>query len=279
MRPFKTAALIAAMASSGRLAAQISPPPDTATKIGAVIVTATRSTTTLEEMPLHATVVTHENIGMAPSQTLDQLLREVSGIIVPCAPFYTTDPTGHQTKLRGVTNSKVLVLIDGIPVLDPFYGTTQWFKMPLSTIERVEVVRGGSSSLWGNIATAGVVNIITKKPIDNSTQLDVNYQSMSTANVAGAKNFSLADGLSLRVSGDFLSTDGYQTTPNAYLSAVPGKGHRRRRGTRMDRSPPITHRRSHQLPARRMAPAKRRYRRLSVRNEPSEKSRRRGRLH
>ena len=84
------------------------------------------------------------------------------GMNVSGAPFYTTDPTGHQTKMRGVTNSKVLVLVDGIPVHDPFYGTTQWFKVPLSSIDRVEVVRGGSSSLWGNLAVAGVVNIITR---------------------------------------------------------------------------------------------------------------------
>ena len=135
-----------------------------------------------------------------------------------------TDPTGQQTKLRGVTNSKVLVLVDGIPVHDPFYSTTQWFKVPLSSIERVEIVRGGSSSLWGNLAVAGVVNIITKKPLDNGGQLDVNHQSMNTTNAAASKNFLIGSSLAVRISGDVLHTDGYQTTPEDFLNTVPGKG-------------------------------------------------------
>lgn len=204
--------------------AQGAVPPDTGVKIGTVIVTATRSTTTLQQMPLHASVIPREEIRNSPAQTLDQLMRDISGMNFPGAPYYTTDPTGHQTKMRGVTNSKVLVLVDGIPVHDPFYGTTQWFKMPLSSIDRVEVVRGGNSSLWGNTATAGVINVITKKPFDDSGQLDVAYQTFNTLNVAAAKNFMLGNGLALRVSGDMLSTNGYQTTPAAYVGGLPGKG-------------------------------------------------------
>lgn len=195
-----------------------------AVQIGTVVVSATRSTTTLERMPLHATVIAASDLHKSPAQTLDQLLRGVSGMNISGAPFYTTDPTGHQTKLRGLTsNSSVLVLVDGIPVHDPFFSTTQWFKVPLSTIERVEVVRGGNSSLWGNLAMAGVINIITKKPIDNGGELNVNYGSLGTATPAVSKNFVVGNGLSLRVSGDLLSTDGYQTTPPAYLNTVPGK--------------------------------------------------------
>lgn len=215
-----------AILSAGTLSAQSSPttaPVDTAQKVSGVVVTATRSATTAERIPLHATVIGPAQIMKSPAQTLDQLLREIPGMNLPGAPYYTTDPTGHQTKLRGVTNSKVLVLVDGMPVHDPFYTTTQWFKVPLSAIERVEVVRGGASSIWGNLAVAGVVNIITKKPIDGSAQLDLSRQSMNTTNVAVSKNFVLGS-LALRVSGDMLNTDGYQTTPDAFLSTVPGKG-------------------------------------------------------
>jgi iron complex outermembrane receptor protein len=151
------------------------------------------------------------------------MLREIPSMNLPGAPYYTTDPTGQQTRMRGVTNSKVLMLVDGVPVHDPFYSTTQWFKLPMSSVERVEVVRGGNSSLWGNLAVAGVVNIISKKPVDNSAQMDVNYQSMNTANVALAKNFVASNGLSMRISGDLMRTDGYQTTPEKFLNTVPGK--------------------------------------------------------
>jgi outer membrane receptor for ferrienterochelin and colicin len=216
------ALLLIACASTSAHAQAVT--PDTAARsLGAVVISATRASTTTERVALHATVIGRAEIMKAPAQTLDQLLRDVPGINMPGAPFFTTDPTAQQTKMRGVTNSKVLVLVDGIPVHDPFYTTTQWFKVPLSSIERVEVLRGGSSSLWGNLAVAGVVNIITRKPIDASTQADVTYQSMNTTTAAVAKNFTFGSVLSLRVSGDVLRTDGYQTTPEAFLNAMPGK--------------------------------------------------------
>jgi iron complex outermembrane receptor protein len=199
-------------------------PVDTVTHtLGPVVVSATRATTTVERIPLHATVVGQAQITKSSAQTLDQLLHDVPGLNLPGAPFYTTDPTGQQTKLRGVSNSKVLMLVDGIPIHDPFYTTTQWFKVPLSSVDRVEIVRGGASSVWGNLAVAGVVNIITKKPLDNGGQVDVSYQSLDTRTAAIAKNFIVGSALALRVSGDLLHTDGYQTTPTEFLPALPGK--------------------------------------------------------
>jgi iron complex outermembrane receptor protein len=213
------------LALSASLSAQTPPRSDsTAASLGPVVVSATRTTTTLDRVPLHATVIGRAELTNSPARTLDQLLRDIPGMNLPGAPYYTTDPTGQQTKLRGVTNSKVLVLVDGVPVHDPFYSTTQWFKVPLSSIERVEVLRGGASSVWGNLAVAGVVNIITRKPIDNSALADVSYQSFNTTNAAISKNFALGGVWGIRVSGDLLKTDGYQTTPDAFLSTVPGKG-------------------------------------------------------
>lgn len=189
-----------------------------------VVVSATRTTTTLEKMPLHATVISAADLQRTPAQTLDQVLRGVSGMNVAGAPFYTTDPTGHQAKMRGVTsNASVLVLVDGIPIHDPFFSTTQWFKVPVSAIDHVEVVRGGNSSLWGNQAVAGVMNIITRKPLDTGAQFGVTYGSLSTAVPSAAVTLRPSTAWSLRASGDLLSTDGYQTTPAQFLSAFPGK--------------------------------------------------------
>ena len=226
-RPFVRLLAVLATAIAlwpSRAAAQATTPADTTMRsLTAVVVSATRASTTLERVPLHATVVSRAEILKSPAQTLDQLLRDIPGMNLPGAPYYTTDPTGQQTKMRGVTNSKVLMLVDGIPVHDPFYSTTQWFKIPLSSIERVEVLRGGSSSLWGNLAVAGVVNIVTRKPIDETAQADISYQSMNTTVASLSKNLAFANGISMRLSGDALRTDGYQTTPDAFLNTVPGK--------------------------------------------------------
>jgi len=189
-----------------------------------IVVTATRSDTTLAEMPMYTTVITQDQIRTSPAQTLDQLLRQVPGVNLPGAPYFVTDPTGNQIRMRGTTNSKVLVMVDGIPVLDPFYTTVQWFKVPLTSIERIEIIRGGNSSLWGNLAVAGVVNIVTRRPRDNRGEVTGSYGSMNTATGSMARDFVVNDSLGVRVSADVLNTDGYQTTPEQYLSTFPGKG-------------------------------------------------------
>src|SRR3954451_21805972 len=106
----------AVLITSSVVAQTPTPQSDSSAKsLGPVVVSATRATTTVERIALHATVVSAADIRKSPAQTLDQLLREVPGMNLPGAPFYTTDPTGHQTKMRGVSTSKVLVLVDGIP--------------------------------------------------------------------------------------------------------------------------------------------------------------------
>lgn len=193
-------------------------------ELAPVVVSTSRSETLLDDMPLHTTVVTRQDIDRAPGQTLDQVLRQVVGINLPAIPAWGSDPTGNQVRIRGVTNAKVLMLVDGVPAHDPFYSTIQWFKVPTSSVERVEIVRGGSSALWGNLAVAGVINVITRKPTDNALEGQIGTGSMNTQTIAVARNFLPTDGFRLRVSADAFRTSGYQTSPADYLaSTFPGK--------------------------------------------------------
>lgn len=188
-----------------------------------VVVMASRSQSRLDEMPLHTTVITREDIRKSPAQTLDQVLRAIAGFNFTGIPAALSDPTGHQTKMRGLGNAKVLVLLDGVPVHDPFYLTTQWFKVPLSNVERVEVIRGGNSSLWGNMAVAGVVNIISRRANDDVGELTTSIGSQGSRNIAFSKNVALSDALSFNLSADIFHTNGYQTTPAEYLYRFPAK--------------------------------------------------------
>lgn len=182
-----------------------------------VVISASRSQSKVEEMPLHTTVISHEGILKSPVQSLDQLLRTVPGLNFTGIPAAQSDPTGHQTRMRGMGNAKVLVLLDGVPIHDPFYLTTQWFKVPLSNIERVEIVRGGNSSLWGNMATAGLVNIVSRRAKDNAGEFTASIGSNGTSNLALSKNFTVSEVLSFNLAVDQFHTDGYQTTPAEYL--------------------------------------------------------------
>lgn len=190
--------------------------------LNAVTVSASLNQTAVEEMPLHTTIITQDDIEKSPAQTLDQLLRTVPGFNFTGIPAAISDPTGQQTRMRGLGNAKVLVLLDGIPIMDPFYLTTQFYKVPLADIDHIEIIRGGTSSLWGSMAVAGVVNIITKRPTDNSGVLTVGGGSEGTTNVAWSQNFKVSDALALNLAIDQYRTHGYIQTPSPYLWKFPG---------------------------------------------------------
>jgi iron complex outermembrane receptor protein len=190
--------------------AQIAPPPDYDQKLKSVTVSATRSGTPLDEIPLNTTVLTKEALEIAPDQTIDQILKNVSGVILNDTPYYQKDPTGQSINVRGLGNARTLVLIDGVPANDAFYGTVQWNLVPMSSIDSVEFIRGGVSSLWGNFGMGGVINIKTKTPVNSQQEASASYGAFGTGNVAASKDLIASENLQLRFSADYFNTDGYQ---------------------------------------------------------------------
>ena len=213
LKPYPTLVALAVLSLISAAPAQAQPASEEAktAELKTVVVSASRSQAQVEAMPLNTTIVSQEDIQKSSAQTLDQLLRDVPGLNFTGVPAAQSDPTGHSTKMRGMGNAKVLVLLDGVPIHDPFYLTTQWFKVPLSGIERVEVVRGGNSSLWGNMAVAGVINIVSKRPTDNSGEASLSAGSNGSVSAAISKNFVLSDTLSVNLSIDKLNSRGYDT--------------------------------------------------------------------
>ena len=203
--------------------AQAQQPGTAPVKAEAIIVSASRSDTRIEDMPLHTTIVSQEDIRKSPAQTLDQLLRSVPGLNFTGIPAMQSDPTGHQTRMRGLGNAKVLMLLDGVPIHDPFYLTTQFFKVPLSNIERIEVVRGGNSSLWGNMAVAGVINIVSRRVKDDSGEAAASIGSRGTAGISLVKNFALSEAFGINIAIDEQSWKGYQVTPVEQQWRTPQK--------------------------------------------------------
>ena len=208
--------------------AQIAPPPDYDQKLKNVTVTATRSGTPLDEIPLNTTVLTKEALEVAPDQTIDQILKNVPGVILNDTPYYQKDPTGQSINVRGLGNARTLVLIDGLPANDAFYGTVQWNLVPMSSIDSVEFIRGGVSSLWGNYGMGGVINIKTKTPVNSQQDVSASIGTFGTGNVAASKDLMATEALQLRFSADYFGTDGYQNiatiSPAAPNSIKNGQG-------------------------------------------------------
>jgi iron complex outermembrane receptor protein len=87
----------------------------------------------------------------------------------------------------------------------------------------VEVVRGGNSSLWGNMAVAGVINIVSKRPTDNSGEASLNVGSTGTLSAAISKNIVLSDTLSVNLSIDKLNSRGYDTVLPEQMWRYPAR--------------------------------------------------------
>ncbi len=131
------------------------------------VTAATRSDVKIEDLPVSATIVTREEVQETAAQTLDELLLKVPGVNLQEPPSFAQHPTSNAVSMRGLGGERALVLLDGVPLNDAFFGYVQWNRVSMDSVERVEVVRGGASSLWGNYAMSGVINVVDKQPARN----------------------------------------------------------------------------------------------------------------
>lgn len=107
-------------------------------------------------------------------------------------PSLVANPTTQGASLRGIGAtgaSRALVLVDGVPMHDAFGGWVAWGRLPLDLVDRVEVVRGGGSSLWGSGALGGVIHIVTRAPegADASLRVEGGNHRTRRATVIGEK--------------------------------------------------------------------------------------------
>ena len=188
--------------------------------------------TSLDKMDVATTVVTREQIQNAPETGVDQILNKVPGIFIPQRPANLLHPTGQELSIRGfgtATNELVLVLVDGVPVNDPYFRTVNWSQIPKNTIERIEIIRGGgATSLWGNMAMGGVINIITRRPGDKEAIAQASYGSFNTATLDTSLGYKIDDLWRIGLTYDGLRSDGYNPTPAGFrgvsATGVPTMG-------------------------------------------------------
>jgi outer membrane receptor protein involved in Fe transport len=129
-----------------------------------VVVSASKSETTLINAPATLSVVTEQQIITAPAQNYGDLLRSVPGLNVIQLSARDVQMTSRQSTST-LVNSQ-LALLDGRSIYLDFFGLVLWDFVPtnLNDIKQIEVVRGPASAVWGANALTGVINIITKSP-------------------------------------------------------------------------------------------------------------------
>ncbi len=178
-----------------------------------VTVTPARAEIRLGDAPASVSVLDADDVSNAAAQTVDDLLRQVPGFsIFRRSSSIVANPTTQGVSLRGAGASgasRTLVLADGVPLNDAFGGWVYWDRVPRAAVDRVEIVRGGSSDLYGSDALSGVINVLTR-PSNRVVNAEASYGTRDTSDVT----FFAADkwrGFSAAISGEAFRTDGYFT--------------------------------------------------------------------
>ena len=141
-----------------------------------VVVTATRTEKTIESSPASTAVVTKEEIELRDVKTIDQAVNDISGVMVKRGKGLMD--TLSSVTLRGIPGyQRTLILMDGIPLNNSYTGGVKVGGFYPEDLERVEVVKGPFSSLYGGYAMGGVVNFITKMPEKREVTLKAGYGS------------------------------------------------------------------------------------------------------
>jgi len=151
-----------------------------------LVVTATRTETAKNQLAAAATVYTRKDIERLQAKTLPELLSGTIGIDMAQSGGYGKDTNIY---MRGTNSDHVLVLIDGIKIGSVTSGTTPFQFIPLDQVERVEIIRGPQSSLYGSEAIGGVIQVFTRKGGQNekpSVTVDAGGGSYDTYRASGS---------------------------------------------------------------------------------------------
>ena len=163
-------------------------------ELDAVVVTGTKTYKRQTNSNVIVNVLSSESLDMVQACSLSEGLKFQPGLRIE-----TDCQTCNYTQLRmnGLAGGYSQILINGRPVFSPLTGLYGMEQLPVNMIERIEVIRGGGSSLYGSSAIGGTVNVITKIPKKNNFELNYTYQNI---------NFQTNDQV-LSGNGTFLSKD------------------------------------------------------------------------
>jgi outer membrane receptor protein involved in Fe transport len=162
-----TVCVLGAAAQEPKPQSTVAPSPTPGQIREEVIVTASRTETRIGETPASVATLGRADIAAAAAPVLDDVLRQTVGFsIFRRSSSRNANPTTQGVSLRGLGASgasRSVILFDGVPLNDPFGGWVQWGRVAPIEVERVEVLRGGASSLYGDGGLSGAVNVIPRK--------------------------------------------------------------------------------------------------------------------
>lgn len=187
-------------------AAPTSPKPDVH-RLDEVVVTGTRTERRMADAPVATEVITRSEIEASGALNAAQLLSGRMGIeIVPSLGV-------QGVRLQGLDSQHVLIFVDGKRVTGRVNGAVDLSRFPIDSIERIEIVRGGSSALYGSEAMGGVIHLISRAPTKNTSyELQAGYGNFNSGLLSGTTSFNLGP-LGNRLTVDWRRRDSFDLTP------------------------------------------------------------------
>jgi outer membrane receptor protein involved in Fe transport len=203
---------------------------DTLTKkptiLDAAVITATRVSQVVREVPANVSVLSTVEIQRSAARTVSDFLRVIPGYTTKDhQSSVVSHPSRQAPALRGLggtSASRTLVLLDGVPMNEPFAGWVFWPRVPLALVKQAEVVRSGGAGVWGDRALGGVINLITDDPRENSVTLTAtsgSFGAMRSSAVATGKK----DRFGALFAGEYYDTEGYINVPRDIRGSIDEK--------------------------------------------------------
>ncbi|MCI5159228.1 MAG: hypothetical protein D3906_12515, partial [Candidatus Electrothrix sp. AUS1_2] len=190
-----------------------------------VVVSATRTEKTVSEVPADVSVITREDLKRKNYVNVSEALETIPGVMSYSGTGISPGPPASAVvNLRGFHGAmRSMIMVNGQPISPFMYAASlvHWSAIPVDSIERIEVVRGSFSALYGGDAVGGLVNIITKVPEEFEATVRAGYGSNSTYKVHADVAERPLEKLSLSASYDFKQTDNYVSDFNILKTSVP----------------------------------------------------------
>ena len=195
---------------------------DDAEPLDEMVITATKTGRSIRDVTSAVTVIDRERIENSTATTVDQLLQTVPGVYASRMDASSPNRIA-QTYSRGLPgNGRTLVLIDDVPMNVGYDSQVDWSQLGTIDVDRVEVVRGAGSAIYGNHAMGGVINVISKSISPNlKGRVESEYGSMQTLREAGIVSYG-AGSSGGQISTSYLESDGYNMwRPDTSVASIP----------------------------------------------------------
>lgn len=190
---------------------------DTLTEINLkeVVVTANMFENSLMNCGSSISSLNNKQLSALPANSLPGLLRYIPGLFVSYVDGSNSIPIVNIRGFHGGGESEYLVvLLDGLQLNDFENGKINWNAIPIDIVSKIEILRGGSSALYGDAAIGGVLNLITKLPVKKRTNINIDYGSFQSLK-AGLNHTDLLKDGNFSVYANYENSNGFRQHSNS----------------------------------------------------------------